>query len=259
MSESYVLATGEKGAERLEYQSQLGFQWSMEHLQKAGIKEGMTVIDMGCGVGAMTTHLAKLVGPSGKVYAVDASEEQLAIAKNKANSEGLTNIKFIQSDIYFLQEKLVNTADIIYMRYVLMHLTKPKEAVKVIKNYLKPNGVIASQESILKSCDILSDNPEIIEKLGKYKSVDYSIGEKTKDIFQEAGFRKVEVDYRQLKVDYETFKKFTLMSLYEWKEKAIEAKVLDNDKVSLWEEEINNLSGEFDYPLAKQGYVVAWN
>lgn len=259
MSDTYILATGEKAAERLEFQSSLGIHWSLDHLNKAGIKEGMTVIDIGCGVGAMTTHLAKLVGPLGKVYALDGSKEQLEMAKNKANSEGLTNIEFIHSDIYSLQDLLVGKADAIYIRFVLMHLTKPLDAVKIIKNYLKPNGVIASQESILKTFDWLSDQAEIVSELGNIKGVDYNIGERTQDIFKQSGFERVEVEYKQLKLNYENFKKIALLSLYEWKDKAIKAQVLDEAKVALWEEELNNMSGEIEYTLAKQAYVVAFN
>lgn len=221
MSDAYILATGEKAAERLEFQSSLGLHWSLDHLNKSGIKEGMTVIDIGCGVGAMTTHLAKLVGPLGKVYALDGSKEQLEIAKNKANLEGFTNIEFIHSDIYSLQDLLVGKADVVYIRFVLMHLTEPLDAVKAIKNYLKPNGVIASQESILKTFDWLSDQAEIVCKLGNIKGVDYNIGERTQDIFKQAGFERVEVEYKQLRLNYENFKKIALLSLYEWKEKAI--------------------------------------
>lgn len=259
MRDAYVLATGEKAAERLEFQSSLGLYWQLDHLNKAGIKEGMSVIDIGCGVGAMTTHLAKLVGPLGKVYAVDGSKEQLEIAKNKANSEGLTNIEFIHSDIYSIQELLIGKADIIYIRFVLMHLTQPVDAVKIIKNYLKPNGVIASQESILKTFDWFSDQVEIVSELGNIKNVDYNIGERTEDIFKQAEFERVEVEYKQLKLNYENFKKFVLISLYEWKDKAIEAGVLDEAKVALWEDELYNMSSEVEYTLAKHAYVIASN
>ena len=259
MTDTYILATGERAAERLEFQSSLGLNWTLDHLNKAGIKEGMTVIDMGCGVGAITTHLAKLVGPLGKVYAIDASKEQLEIAKNKATLEDLTNIEFIHGDIYFLQNTLIGKADIIYIRFVLMHLTKPQDAVDIIKNYLKPNAVIVSQESILKSFNWFSDHAKIVSDLANIKNVDYSIGERTRDIFQQAGFKRVEVEYKQLSVNYENFRKFTLLSLYEWKDKAIEAKVIDEAKVTQWEAELNNMSGEIEYTLAKQAYVLAFN
>ncbi len=259
MTDTYILATGEKAAERLEFQNNLGLHWSLDHLNQAGIQEGMTVIDMGCGMGAMTTYLAKAVGNNGKVYAVDASSDQLEIARRKIASEGLTNVEFIQSDIYLSQEALKAVADIIYMRFVLMHLKDPELAVSTIKNYLKPNGVIASQESILKTCDWLSNQAEIVSELGSIKGVDYNIGERTQDIFKQTGFGRVEVEYKQLKINYENFKKITLLSLYEWKDKAIEANLMDAAKVNQWEVELNNMSGEIEYTLAKQAYVLAFN
>src|SRR4029453_17304742 len=53
-------------------------------LDKIGVKEGMTVADVGAGVGYFTVRLGQRVGPKGKVYAVDVQPEMLSILKQRA-------------------------------------------------------------------------------------------------------------------------------------------------------------------------------
>ena len=57
-----------------------------------GIREGMTVVDYGCGPGRYTTHFARLVGPSGKVYAVDIHELAIETVRKKAARYRLQNV-----------------------------------------------------------------------------------------------------------------------------------------------------------------------
>ena len=62
MNNSYILQSGEKGAERLATVQNLYGKESQFFLQKSGLKKGMTVIDIGCGTGLMTKWLAEQVG-----------------------------------------------------------------------------------------------------------------------------------------------------------------------------------------------------
>jgi protein-L-isoaspartate O-methyltransferase len=52
-------------------------------IERSGIKEGMQVLEIGCGSGAFTTFVARAVGPSGKVYALDIEPKMLAQVKAK--------------------------------------------------------------------------------------------------------------------------------------------------------------------------------
>ncbi|MEK6734216.1 MAG: methyltransferase domain-containing protein [Pseudomonadota bacterium] len=259
MSETYIFTTGEKAVERLEFQKQLGLDWSFEHLQKAGIREGMTVVDMGCGVGAMTAELAKLVGDSGIVYAFDISEKQLEIARAKTESEGLKNVIFICGDIYSNNDIPINTVDLIYMRYLLMHIKSPDLAITGLKKLLKSDGVIASQESIISSFTLIPDCMNVYLELGRQRGVDYDLGKRSVSLYQDAGFSKVDVEYKQLKIPGSDMKKLVKLGINEWKDKALEAGIINQDQLESWQTQINNFSGEIEYPLATQAYVLAWN
>lgn len=56
---------------------------------KPHVQPGMTVVDIGCGMGYFTLGLAKLVGPGGKVVAVDLQEKMLAALESRAEKAGL--------------------------------------------------------------------------------------------------------------------------------------------------------------------------
>lgn len=71
-AEIYALNTGESGARRLDMQSEFIHKESTKHLERAGLTTGYIVIDVGCGTGFMTRHMASIVGPKGHVYAIDA-------------------------------------------------------------------------------------------------------------------------------------------------------------------------------------------
>ncbi len=67
-------------------------------LKDVGIKPGSHVLDYGCGPGGYTTAIAKLVGESGKVYALDIHPLAVQMVKNIALKNQLTNVETICSD-----------------------------------------------------------------------------------------------------------------------------------------------------------------
>jgi len=60
-------------------------------------RPGEKVADLGCGKGAWTFPLARAVGASGTVYAVDIDAKSLEVVRTRISSEGFTNIEVIQS------------------------------------------------------------------------------------------------------------------------------------------------------------------
>ena len=62
-------------------------------IEALAIKPGQTVCDIGCGNGFYTLELARLVGPTGTVYAVDIQPEMLRMLAHRATETGLANIR----------------------------------------------------------------------------------------------------------------------------------------------------------------------
>ena len=62
-------------------------------MDKLGIAEAAVVADIGAGAGWFTIHLARRVGPNGRVYAEDVQSEMLAAISRRVNALGLTNVR----------------------------------------------------------------------------------------------------------------------------------------------------------------------
>lgn len=94
----YALATGEAAVHRLAILDRAYRSGTRQVLGRSGLRIGMHVADVGCGVGIVTRLLADLVGADGSVVGIDVSEEQLEQARCLAEAEGLANVTFVQGD-----------------------------------------------------------------------------------------------------------------------------------------------------------------
>lgn len=103
------------------------------------IKNGDTVFDMGCGPGYFSIDLAKMVGETGKVIAVDLQESMLKKVKKKAARHGVSDrMEFHQCNAsrIGLNEK----ADFILAYYMIHETPDPKVFFLQLRDMLKTNG-----------------------------------------------------------------------------------------------------------------------
>jgi len=117
-------------------------------IQRSGIKEGMRVLDLGCGSGAFTAFVARAVGEEGKVYALDIQPEmlkQLATKLSKSENEDIKNIELVNSSAYELPFD-DNSLDLVYMVTVLQEIPDRSKALQQIRRVLEPGGVLAVTE-----------------------------------------------------------------------------------------------------------------
>ncbi len=105
----------------------------------AGIKPGMRVADMGCGVGKTTFHLNKLVGPSGSAVGIDVAPQRIGYAQSHYSHVG---IEYLGKDIRKPLEGL-GMFDFIWVRFVLEYYRLESfDIVKNISKVLKPGGIL---------------------------------------------------------------------------------------------------------------------
>lgn len=114
-------------------------------LERAGLKEGMTVLDLGCGSGAVSQLLHGLVGPAGKIIGIDTDEDSLNFARKSCEEKGMINVSFHNHNVLHSMEYL-GEFDAVVGRRVLMYLPSVVTALKNIKAVLKPSGIFAFQE-----------------------------------------------------------------------------------------------------------------
>jgi trans-aconitate methyltransferase len=67
----YAIHGGVAGSKRMEVVARAYWPTTLPLLQRAGIREGMHCLDLGCGAGDVTFEIARLVGPSGRVVGMD--------------------------------------------------------------------------------------------------------------------------------------------------------------------------------------------
>ena len=106
------------------------------------LKPGMTVADVGAGFGAWTMRFARVVGPSGRVYATDIGTAQLAALREGVKREGLANVTVLEgaADTTNLPPLC---CDAILIRDAYHHLTQPSAIIKSLAASLKPGGRLA--------------------------------------------------------------------------------------------------------------------
>jgi predicted methyltransferase len=111
-------------------------------VQLLELEPGMTVADIGAGFGAWTVAFGKWTGPSGRVYATDIGEKQLAFLREYTKKEGLTNVT-VMAGAPASTNLPANCCDAILIRDAYHHLTQPQDILKSMAAALKPGGRLA--------------------------------------------------------------------------------------------------------------------
>lgn len=200
---SYVLNVGRHDVERLGKSDRIYGPGSRDFLQRyAHIKEGMTILDVGCGTGNMSLWMAEKVGLKGQVIGIDASAEQIEVSKARAKSMGLENIRFVHLD--FSQIRSLDTLfDIAYCRFILIHLTQPLEAIKLMTSVTLPGGAVVCEEPITKLHECSPEHAafdhanKLTISLGRTKGVDYNLGTRLPELFAAAQLDDLQFDHYQ--------------------------------------------------------------
>ncbi len=141
----YVLGTHDDEVERLGLQHDVWRPRAMAAWKRAGFAAGQTIIDVGSGPGYATLDLAEIVGPTGRVIAVDRSRRFLDVLVERARARGFTNITVVESD---LDEATfdANVADGAWCRWVLAFVIHPRDLLTRVAKAIKPGGHFVSHE-----------------------------------------------------------------------------------------------------------------
>jgi SAM-dependent methyltransferase len=202
MKLSYV--HGYQGRENERLQDQAGALVDLFHHDTA-YPAGSEVLEVGCGIGAQTLILAKR-SPNARFTSIDISADSLTTAKQRVNAAGLTNVKFEQADIFDLPYE-AESFDHVFVCFVLEHLSRPREALTILKNVLRSRGTITVIEGDHASTFFYPDNVaahEAIESLVKVQAQVWGnalIGRQLFPLMLESGFDDVRVSPRMGYVD----------------------------------------------------------
>jgi arsenite methyltransferase len=113
-----------------------------EVLSKLSLKPGMIVADIGAGSGLFSRPLAKAVGPTGKVYAVDIQQDLLDYINKRDKEENIRNIQTVLGE--FNDPKLpARNVDLAFINDVLHHIQNRAAYLKALAKYINVSGRIA--------------------------------------------------------------------------------------------------------------------
>ena len=159
------------------------------------LRPGLRVLDFGCGLGAISSGLAKAVSP-GEMHGVDMEESQIELARAVAAARGQKNARFHTGDVTELPFE-DGFFDVAHCHNVLMHVPDTAAVLAEVKRVLKPGGVIGCREMI---CDASFTHPDfgiirrawdMFEALISFDDGHPQMGKDLKNRIVEAGFCNV--------------------------------------------------------------------
>jgi len=177
--------------------------WIKEmHASFLGLKPGMRIVDVGCGTGDFTRYIASLVPGKSTIIGVDARSASLRSAEKETAREKFTSkISYRKGDVYKIPVD-DDWADLVCCRTLIMHLTKPVEAVKEMARVTRKGGTVAAFERGTIGALFIPGEEKLTRlalRLGKayvdgvrrLEGKYFDVGERLPTIFREAGLRQM--------------------------------------------------------------------
>jgi ubiquinone/menaquinone biosynthesis C-methylase UbiE len=168
------------------------------------LNPGMRVLDCGCGPGTITVGFGDVVAP-GEVVGTELEQTQIAIARENARKENVSNVRFETADLYALPFADASF-DAVFISAVLANLKEPIRGVSEAFRVLKPGGVIGVKD-FDHGGDLIYPADPAIEKYGELyvrmrldNGHDPNSGRKIGALLIEAGFSEL-----KFSAVYETF------------------------------------------------------
>ena len=160
--------------------------------REAGIASGQRVLELGSGVGDVAMLVARIVGPSGEVVAIERDARTISRARARAVEAGLHNIDFVQTDIADYSTDSWFDAGV--GRYILQFLPDPVATLRSVAKQIRSGGIIAFQEGSWAPFVLLSAHlplwstaVSLLHQAGVRSGVNMEMGPALHNVFQEAG------------------------------------------------------------------------
>ncbi|MBD3918414.1 methyltransferase domain-containing protein [Paenibacillus sp. PR3] len=115
---------------------------AVQTLRRCGLANGMTAMDLGCGLAHYTIPAAIAVGVEGRVIAVDKDKKPLKAAHQRIQDAELSNVEVLCANHLDLAHIPDSSIDFI-MIYDMIHTNARVEMYPVIKRLLKPSGILS--------------------------------------------------------------------------------------------------------------------
>ncbi len=177
-----------------------------------GVRAGLNVLDLGCGMGKTSFLLHEMVQPGGSVLGVDFSAERIAYARKKYG--GREGLDFLVDNLMEIGDN-IGPFDLIWVRFVLEYYRRESGAiVKNLKKILKPGGYLCLLDldhNCLNHYELPSSFaellPKLMAKLDDVYNFDTFAGRKLYAYLYDEGYENIEVELMAHRMIYGKAKK----------------------------------------------------
>lgn len=160
----YVLGTGEDELVRLGFQNAVWRSRTTDLWERAGVRPGMRVLDVGAGPGYAALDLAHLVGPTGSVVAVDESDRFTQHMRRRIAPVSPAPFEVVHRDAHEI-DLPEGSIDAAYARWVLCFVRDPERVIERVARSLAPGGVFMAQDYFNYHMMALAPRSEAFERI----------------------------------------------------------------------------------------------
>jgi SAM-dependent methyltransferase len=191
-SSEYVLGHSAAELHRLIEQAAFFGDLTCDVFRRAGLAPGMSVLDVGCGVGDVAFLAASLVNPDGKVKGIDRAAEAVAVARERAEQADAGNVTFEVADAATYQS--ADRYDAVVGRLVLAYQPDPATVLRHLASLLRERGgVVAFHECDLNTASTKPAVPlfkrvvDLVIDTYRRANLEADMGSRLHSAFREAG------------------------------------------------------------------------
>ncbi|KGI67816.1 class I SAM-dependent methyltransferase [Mycolicibacterium rufum] len=191
----YVLGSDDAEIRRLQTQAAIIAEPTELLFRRGGLTPGMRVLDLGSGPGDVSFQVSQIVGPDGSVLGLERDPAQLAVAEQRRDAMGLTNVAFRSGDARtFVADE---PFDAVVCRLLLMHLPDAVDVLAHHRRNLRPGGVFVAVDYDMSGVRARPE-VELFTRVGswleagfRHAQADPSVGMLFPVLFRDAGFADV--------------------------------------------------------------------
>jgi ubiquinone/menaquinone biosynthesis C-methylase UbiE len=190
----YVLGYTSAEYERLNLQAQGWEPVTSQAIAQAGLRSGMSALDIGCGTGAAMQLLGQVVGPTGSVTGVDIDPRLGSLTIERLRSQGPEIYRVVEADFMSADDfKGDNSFDLVFARLLLFHIPNPALALSRMWNWVKPGGTLLILDLDMSSQRLFSGFSEVDKAVKLVREImaasgkDVEIGSRMPEHFESSG------------------------------------------------------------------------
>ena len=189
----YVLGSSDFEHQRLMLQGRILRLSTEQFLRSGGLRPGMSVLDLGSGVGDVSMLAASMVGPRGRVLGIDRDPVITEKARRRARNEGFDgNIDFEVTDLDDFDS--TERVDAVVGRYVLLYQKDPAATLRRFARFLRPGGILVfhevdftAQSPSWPPCPLWDDSYRLLAEVYRANGTPPDFGRRLNRTFLDAG------------------------------------------------------------------------